>query len=148
MKKSYTRVPIDNPSPAFKGVTAMWLPLLSVRVSHNHKQTPRLPAIVDSGSQCCLFRADVAEYLNIDVKRGIEDTVGGLSQGMREPVYYHKIKLYIESDWIIDVTAGFVKKLSVAGILGRDGFFDNFRAKFDHSSNPPVLEVERIERIQ
>jgi hypothetical protein len=148
VKKNYTRVPLDQPNPAFKNETATWLPLLNVRVSWNHKQTPRIPAVVDSGSQCCLFRADIGEYLGIDVKNGIEDVIGGLSQGMREPVFYHKVKLYIESDWIIDVTAGFVKKLSVAGILGRNGFFDNFRARFDHSGVPPIVEIERIEKIQ
>jgi len=74
--------------------------------------------------------------------------MGGLSHGMKEPVFYHKIKLYIESDWIIDVTAGFIKKLSVAAILGRNGFFDNFKVQFDQSNTPPFMEIERIEEPQ
>jgi hypothetical protein len=139
---------LDQPNPAFKGETTTWLPLLNVRVGINHKQTPRIPAVADSGSQCCLFRADLAEYLGIDLKRGIEGTMGGLSHGMREPVFYHKVKLYVESDWIIDVTAGFIKKLSVAGILGRNGFFDNFKVKFDQSMTPPIVEIEKIEKLQ
>jgi hypothetical protein len=91
---------------------------------------------------------DVGEYLGIDVKKGIEDTIGGLSQGMREPVYYHKVRLFVEADWIIDITAGFIKKLTVAGILGRNGFFDNFRVRFDHSQHPPIFEIERIDKVQ
>jgi hypothetical protein len=67
---------------------------------------------------------------------------------MNEPVFYHKLRLYVESNWVIDITAGFVKKLSVAGILGRNGFFDNFKVRFDHSSHPPIFELERIEKIQ
>ncbi len=120
MKKSYTRVPIDQPNPAFKNETATWLPLLNVRVGYNHKQTPRIPAVIDSGSHCCLFRADIGEYLGINIREGIESTMGGLSQRMREPVYYHKIRLYVESDWIIDITAGFIKKLSVAWNPGKE----------------------------
>ena len=74
--------------------------------------------------------------------------MGGLSHGMREPVYYHEVKLYIESDWVIDITAGFIKRLSIAGILGRNGFFDNFKVKFDQSMTPSVLEIERIDKLQ
>ena len=148
MKKNYTRLPLDQTNPAFTGETTTWLPLLNVRVGFNHKQTPRIPAIVDSGSQCCLFRAGLAEYLGIDLKKGIEGTMGGLSHGMREPVFYHHVKLYVESDWVIDITAGFIKKLSVAGILGRNGFFDNFKVGFDQSLTPPIVEIERIEKPQ
>ncbi len=74
--------------------------------------------------------------------------MGGLSHGMREPVFYHQVKLYVESDWVIDITAGFIKKLSVAGILGRNGFFDNFKVGFDQSLTPPIVEIERIEKPQ
>ena len=93
-------------------------------------------------------KADVGEYLGIDIKKGIADTIGGLSQGMAEPVFYHKVNLYVESDWVVDITAGFVKKLSVAGILGRNGFFDNFKVRFDQSMHPPIVEIERIEKMQ
>lgn len=148
MKKNYTRLPLDQPNPAFKGEITIWLPLLNVRVGSNHKQTPRIPAVVDSGSHCCIFRADLAEYLGLDLKKGIEGTMGGVSQGMKEPVYYHRVKLYVESDWVLDIMAGFIKKLSVAGILGRNGFFDNFKVKFDQSLTPHILEIERIEKLQ
>jgi hypothetical protein len=148
VKKNYTRLPLDRPNPAFKGEMTAWLPLLSVRVGFNHKQTPRIPAVVDSGSQCCLFKADLAEYLGMDLKSGIEGSMGGLSHGMREPVYYHTVKLYVESDWVIDITAGFIKKLSVAGLLGRNGFFDNFKVRFDQSLIPPILEIEKIDKLQ
>jgi hypothetical protein len=69
VKKSYTRIPLDKPSMAFKNETALWIPLLNIRVGCNHKQTPRIPAVVDSGSMYCLFRADIGEFLGIDVKK-------------------------------------------------------------------------------
>jgi len=40
---------------------------------------------------------------------------------------------------------GFSEELSVAGTLGRTGFFDAFRVTFDHSEHPPILEINRIE---
>jgi hypothetical protein len=148
VKKTYTKFPLDRPDPAFKNDTSVWVPTINVRLGWHHKETPRFHAIVDSGSQCCLFRTDLAEYLGIDVKKGIESTMHGLSQAMSEPVYYHKVKLNIESNWVIEIPVGFIKKLSVAGIVGRRGFFDNFRVRFDQSAMPPFIELERIERIQ
>ena len=148
MKKSYTKLPLDPPHPAFRKELAMWMPLLHVRVGHNHKQTPRLPAVVDSGSPYCFFQSSVGEYLGIHVESGIEDSVGGITKSSPEPVFFHRVQIYVESDWIIDVMAGFCKKLSVTAILGRNEFFDNFQLRFDHSGNPPMLEINRIERIE
>jgi len=50
-------------------------------------------------------------------------------------------------DWVIEVMAGFVRKLGVLGILGRNGFFDNFHVHFDHSCYPPVVEIKKIEKV-
>jgi hypothetical protein len=65
VKKNYTRVPVDQPNPIARHETAIWLPLLSIRVCWNHKQTPRIPVVLDSGSQYCLFRADIAGFLGL-----------------------------------------------------------------------------------
>jgi hypothetical protein len=72
--------------------------------------------------------------------------VGGIIKGVRDEIFFHKVKLYIEADWKIDVTAGFVRKLNATGILGRFGFFDHFKITFDHSSHPPVFDLEKLER--
>jgi hypothetical protein len=121
--------------------------MISVRVGWSHVQTPRFPAVVDSGSPYCMFRADVGEYLGMDVARGIQHVIGGIISDPTEPIYFHKVKIYVESDWVIEVMAGFVKKLSVTGILGRNGFFENFYVTLDHSKRPPELEIARIELV-
>ena len=133
---------------AFKGEPVLWMPYLSVRVRKGHQQTPRFPAVVDSGSPYWLFRADVADYLGIDLTRGVKDFVGGVTTAPSEPIFFHKVNIVIESDWVIQVMAGFVKKPSVAGILGRNGFFDNFYVKFDYSVKPSEMEVAKIEHLQ
>jgi hypothetical protein len=53
------------------------------------------------------------------------------------------VSLYFEAGHRIEVVAGFARKLNTSGILGRQGFFDNFKVTFDHSSYPPALEIER-----
>lgn len=121
--------------------------MLNVRLGVGfNKKTPVFPAVVDSGSPHCIFRADVASFLGINVTAGIESAMGGVIAGIQEPIYYHHVKIYVENNWIIDVLAGFMKKLSVTGILGRNGFFDNFTVTFDQTSIPSTVEINRIER--
>jgi hypothetical protein len=120
--------------------------MLKTRIGWRHQKTPRFDAVVDSGSPWCLFRFELADLLGIDTLNGQEDLIGGISEGMQEPVYFHKVQLYIEDNWIIDVTAGFVKKLTFAALLGRNGFFDNFLVTFDHSYQPPMFEINKIEK--
>ncbi len=122
--------------------------MLKVRVGWGHQKTPRFDAIVDSGSPWCLFRADVGEYLGIDVRSGKESMIGGISEGMEEPVFFHNVQIWVEENWLIQVDAGFVKKLMFNGILGRGGFFDNFFVRFDHTSSPPTFEIDRIPAVQ
>lgn len=122
MRKKYTRFPLDQPHPAFKNERAVWLPVLSVRVGRGHAQTPRIPAVVDSGSPYCMFHASVADYLGIDLAKGIEHFVGGIISDPKEPIYFHKVKIYVELDWVIEVMAGFVKKTRGYGHIGAGWF--------------------------
>jgi hypothetical protein len=47
---------------------------------------------------------------------------------------------------LIEVMAGFPLNLSVPALLGRHGFFDHFLVTFDHSTDPPMIEVVPIDR--
>lgn len=76
---------------------------------------------------------------------GIEDQLGGVVPGARVPMYYHRIKIIVGSEQI-STMAAFTWQIQVAGLLGRRGFFDNFSVKFDASSDPPVMEIDRINR--
>jgi hypothetical protein len=42
--------------------------------------------------------------------------------------------------------AGFSRELSVTGLLGLRGFFENFSVKIDASTSPPYCEIEKIHR--
>ena len=147
MRKFYTGFPLDKPHPAFKGEKKVWEPMLLVRIgSQRHATSPRFPAVVDSGSPFCIFHAQFGELIGIDITKGSQEEIGGIITGPKDPIYFHRIRLYVEADWVIDISAGFVKKLAVPGILGRTGFFDNFHVHFDHSELPPVLEIKKIEK--
>ncbi len=126
----------------------MWLPMVFVRVGRGHVETPRFLAVVDSGSPYCIFKAEVGSYIGLDVASGIEHAIGGIIHGPQEPIYFHRVRICVEMDWVIEVMAGFVKKLAVTGILGRNGFFHNFHVRFDHSTKPPEIEIKKIEPSQ
>jgi hypothetical protein len=146
MRKQYTGLPLSKPDIVTRAAV-VWMPLLKVRVSANHQHTPLLHAVVDSGSPHCLFRADVADYLHINLKGTPESEIGGVIGGPKDAVHFHHVNIVIENNLTIRVLAGFMKKLSVAAILGRNGFFDNFLVCFDHSQSPPELEVTRFELV-
>ncbi len=146
MKKQYSSFPLDEQNPAFPDEKEMFWPTLMVRLGKSHRQTPRFPAVVDSGSPWCIFKADLGRLLGIDVYAGKKYRMGGVVSGITQPIYFHRVQLYVEMDWTIDVTAAFTEKLSVTGILGRSGFFDNFQVYFDHSLAPPVLQIDHIKK--
>lgn len=145
----YTGIPAEPRHPAFKNEPTIWMPFLTIRIGKTHDiWTPRFQAVVDSGSPWCMFSSDLANFLGIDVGKGTEHVVGGILKGGVEPIYFHAITVNIPGMWPISVKAGFTKKLAVAGILGRNGFFDNFTVKFDHSVKPPHFEINKIETPQ
>jgi hypothetical protein len=94
-----------------------------------------------------LFHSAVADFLKIDLKSGAESVLGGVIDAQREPLYFHRVNITIENHFVLEVLAGFSKKMSVAAILGRGGFFDRFYVRFDHSTSPPQFEIEKIDLI-
>jgi hypothetical protein len=103
MRKQYTGLPLSKPDPGLKGGDKMWVPLLKIRVSANHQQTPLLHAVVDSGSPYCLFRSDVADFLHIDLSKDPESSLGGVIGGPKDSVRFHHVNVVIESNWTINV---------------------------------------------
>jgi hypothetical protein len=79
------------------------------------------------------------------LKDGSRGDLRGVVGGATGDVYYHKIKLCVGSG-IIGINAGFSENLSVAGLVGRHGFFEHFKVSFDPSNNPPGFELTRIHR--
>jgi len=119
--------------------------MMSARLIAKHNRTKPFKCVVDSGSGPCLFHANLLQPLGLRLKDGIEDSIGGIGKPLTLPVFYHDIQVLIGIDWVIGVRAGFCEELAVAGILGRVGFFDCFKATFDHSEHPPILEIQRIQ---
>jgi hypothetical protein len=145
VRVAYKLFPLQQPSPIFPGRTSTWTPILNINVMNNHVKSNRIEAVVDSGSPWCLFHADVGSHIGLNVTSGIPGPLGGVVGGASGQVYFHKVKLCLPGT-IIDIVAGFSPQLSIAGILGRSGFFDNYTVTFDPCSNPPGLDIQRVGR--
>jgi len=122
----------------------MWIPMIRVRCLFQNQMTPPILAVVDSGSPYCLFKTDVAEFLHIDLSKTPTSSIGGVIGGPTESLYFHRLRLQIENNWTFEVMGGFMKKLSVPAIMGRNGFFDKFQITFDHSMKPHEFEIKKI----
>jgi len=92
-----------------------------------------------------MFHAGLCRSLGIRLEDGIKSDLGGVIGGAVVPIYFHKIKILVGTDQMTTM-AGFSEQLSVAGLLGRRGFFGNFAVKIDSSPSPPWLELDKINR--
>jgi hypothetical protein len=100
--------------------------------------------MIDSGASRCIFHAQIGRSLGFNIEKGEEEETIGVS-GQLTKMYLHTVSIYVMGA-IIPVTAGFCDEIPLAGLLGRRGFFENFKFTFDSSSNPPQFELTRIVR--
>jgi len=105
-------------------------------------RTKRIECVIDSGATSCLFHADIARNLGLDLKAGVREITSGI--GGQEETWLHEIMLYIPGG-PVKITAGFKEKLPVAGLLGIRGFFEHFHIAFDSAAKE--CHLERVYRI-
>jgi len=133
MKYDYLEYPMDQ--PAFPDLKKIYRPI--IRISIKYQSELDLLAYLDSGSDFCLFPAEVGELIGIDSKSGIASSVTGVG-GQECPVYYHSVEIAIGGHKK-KIKAGFGEFITIP-LLGQIGFFDNFKVKFDFAKKR--LEIE------
>jgi hypothetical protein len=139
---------MGEPWAAFKNERAEWVPLLNVSLSRkNFPPSYSFEVLLDTGSPICLFRADLGRSLGLEIESGPVQRIGGFATNLTEPAYFYTVNLHVGMNWAIEIKAGFVENLLMAGLLGRRGFFENFVVRFDHSSSPPYFDLEKISLI-
>ena len=119
--------------------------MLQVQIIYNHATSKRFEAVIDSGSDYCLFPAIIGATIGIKIHDGPEGDLGGIVPGPRSKVYYHNVKLVVVGTEIVEIKAGFSWDLSEP-VLGHFGFFDNFCVSFDPTFDPPSFDIQRVQR--
>jgi len=118
--------------------------MLPVQIIHHHAKSKRFDALVDTGTDYCLFDAMIGASIGIKINNGPEGDVGGIIAGARSKVYFHNVKLIVGAD-IVEIKAGFSFDIT-ANLLGQTGFFDNFSVSFNPAFEPPCFDVSRVQR--
>jgi len=105
------------------------LPLVSIRLATNRKHET-IWALIDSGADCCVFSAEIADLLDIDLTTGRELPLSGFVGG-DSPAWLHQINLTLAGYPGININAAFTNSdKPELSILGQAGFFDNFQIRF------------------
>ena len=110
-------------------------PIIPVTLSSSNKRVT-VAALIDSCSELCLFHSSIARALGLDLKSGREDRIKGIALD-EIPTYLHKVSLTLRSEKPIEVEVGFLELdlLPDGGLLGQDGFFDQFDIRFQRWQN-------------
>ena len=105
-------------------------PVIPVEISFGDRAVP-YEVLVDSGADFCIFDAEIAELLGIDVSTGEPQRVAGIT-GAPETYYVHPVTLDV-GGWSYSMKAGFLSNIARLGygVVGQRGFFDTFVVKFD-----------------
>ena len=138
MKFAYTKFPSRDPRKPWFG-----RPIVSVILTHG--ESTSVAAIVDSGADRSLFDVEVGKDIGLNVESGEVEYFGGIG-GSRVQAFVHKVQLQVvDIEKTVEVPIGFTKNLGVSGILGQEGFFDQYRIKFekDHDMFEIVPVVKR-----
>lgn len=117
-------------------------PFIPIALSPNddHLKKVKQFALVDSGSDWCLFGDTIASELGLEVTRGELRGFLGVEQ-VPLTAYFHDVDLIV-GEMRVSIRAGFVKGLRFSyGILGQAGFFDRFVVTLSGAPPQPYVEV-------
>jgi hypothetical protein len=86
-------------------------------------------ALVDSGADYCVFSAEIADMLGIDITTGEEHAMSSAFVGDGRSVFFHPIEITVGpygSALRLPIWAGFMQDLRGTGygVLGRHSFFN------------------------
>jgi len=129
MKFPYRKLLLQQPSEFFG--SSILKPIIPIKIISG-KLEINYAALIDSGADFCIFDGGIAEYLGLDIKRGIPMVFSGIQGASGSKAYLHKVRLSIGGKEY-QTTVGFSFEISSRGfgVLGQKGFFDIFVVKFD-----------------
>jgi hypothetical protein len=105
-------------------------PVIPIEITYGNVTVP-YEVLVDSGADMCIFDAQIAEILKINLKSGKGQKVSGIT-GVAESYYIHPVTITV-GGWKYKIEAGFLPEIGKFGygVVGQKGFFDIFVVKFD-----------------
>jgi len=96
--------------------------------------------MIDTGSDYCVFPADLLDEIGIDKGELPMQEIKGMGEG--RSTYFATVVLWVQDLGEWEIYAGFSEYLrgTGAGILGLIGFLDRFKVTFDPQRQEAVVE--------
>jgi hypothetical protein len=110
-------------------------PVIPVRVAAADRWID-YEVLVDSGADLCIFDAELAEPLGLDLESGERAVVAGAT-GAPQDVFIHPVELTV-GPRTFGVRVAFMPASHPYGLAGQRGFFSQFLVTFDQ----PKSEME------
>lgn len=129
-----------QPNEVFPQRRSILRPYINIAVKYKNKRQ-RIIALLDTGSDLCLFPADLGKYLGISVENGKQLPFAGISA--KGVAYFHKVTLEI-GGWNHDCIVGFspdMDRMKAPPVLGHEGFFDRYEVIFNCKKE--IIEVKK-----
>lgn len=136
MKYQYS--PVYNPDTKQK---LKKRPIVEIEL-FGKKGTVKTFALIDSGADRSLFNIQFAKEIGLDLIDTRKEGFIGIGGAKPIQCYIADVEIKIKDmDHKIKITAGFIDSDSVNALLGQEGFFDNYRIKFekDHDAFEIIL---------
>lgn len=136
----YTFVP-KGTTAAFPTRTSTPRPILPVKLQ-SATATWTAGAIVDSGADDCVFPVSFASHLGLDIANNTRTFIFGGAGSKNQTAYFFDLKVTFGDFVSYKLPIGFSSALESVGIglLGQNGFFENFAVSFDLANRHFYLE--------
>jgi len=103
LRVTYKSFPFRNPGVPEQ--TLIWRPILSVQIIHNHAASKRFEAVLDTGSDYCLFDANIGASIGVKIVDGPEGPLG-MAENAEEPADVLQPQLDAETLETVEVLEG------------------------------------------
>jgi hypothetical protein len=112
-------------------------PVIPVRVATADRWID-YEVLVDSGADLCIFDAELAERLGLDLESGEPAVVAGATGGAHD-VFIHPVELTV-GPRTFGARVAFMSTSEPYGLAGQRGFFSQFRVTFDQPKGQLELQ--------
>lgn len=137
MKFPYIKFPSSDPKR--KWISRPYVPIKII----GQKGVWEGYGLIDSGADKSLLNTEIAEEIGFNLDENKLEKFSGIEGGNLE-AKIAKIRLQIAGFEEIKIVAGFVNSPTVGVILGQEGFFDEFRIKFERDDG--TFEITLVRR--
>lgn len=141
MNFRYRKFPVDFDNCPFPNKKSSLRPVIQIDFDSSSGGFGYF-VLIDSGADYCIFHAKLGEQLGLNIKSGIPLIFHGTSSEPQK-AYFHKITFKIGGHkHTAEVGFSYEMEGLAYGILGQDGFFDQWTIKFEYQKES--IELKRI----